>query len=49
LLVLSLAFGGVIAEDMERRGFSHIPAAAFAAVPVLGPCLWLVVRPTLEE
>lgn len=49
LLVLSLAFGGVIAEDMERRGFSNIPAAAFAAVPVLGPCLWLVVRPTLEE
>ena len=37
-------------EDQKRRGvFSAGKAAAFAAVPVLGPCLWLVARPKLPE
>ena len=50
LLVLSLAMYGVIGEDQKRRGvFSAGKAAAFAAVPVLGPCLWLVARPELPE
>ena len=50
LLVLSLAMFGVISEDQKRRGvFSSASAAAFSAVPVLGPCVWLLVRPTLEE
>jgi len=50
LLVLSLAVYGAVAEDQKRRGvFSVAKAAAFAAVPVLGPCLWLVVRPELED
>ena len=50
LLVLSLAMYGVIGEDQKRRGvFSAGKAAAFAAVPVLGPCLWLVARPKLPE
>jgi hypothetical protein len=50
LLVLSLAMYGAVAEDQKRRGvFSARSAAAFAALPVLGPCLWLVTRPELQD
>ena len=41
---------GALSEDMERRGcFEPGKAAAFCAVPVLGPSLWLLLRPPLDE
>ena len=50
LLVLSLAMYGALSEDMKRRGvFEPAKAAAFCALPVVGPTLWLVTRPALEE
>ena len=47
--ILSLAVADPMAEDMKRRGYSSLPAAAFAAVPVLGPCLYLLIRPSLPK
>ena len=50
LLVLSIAMYGALAEDMRRRGvFDAGKAAAFCALPVVGPCLWLLARPELED
>ena len=49
LLVLSLAMVGPAREDAARRGVDPARALACLAVPVLGPCLWLLTRPSLEE
>ena len=38
-----------MAEDMRRRGYDAVPAAAFCAVPVIGPCVYLLLRPPLPE
>ena len=35
-----------ISEDMARRNYKGgLPAAAFCAIPVLGPILYLISRP----
>lgn len=50
LLVLSLAMYSAMSEDMKRRGvFEPAKCAAFCALPVVGPTLWLVTRPPLED
>ena len=50
LAVLSIAMYGAVSEDMKRRGcYDAGKAAAFCAVPVLGPCVYLVTRPSLPE
>jgi hypothetical protein len=50
LLVLSLGMYSAVSEDMKRRGvFTPSKAAAFCLLPVVGPTLWLVTRPALEE
>lgn len=50
LAVLSIAMYGAVAEDMRRRGcHDGVKAAAFCAVPVLGPCVYLLTRPSLPE
>jgi len=49
LFVLSLAMSGAIKEDMQRRNVDPTNAVAFASLPVLGPVLWLLTRPALEE
>ena len=49
LVVLSLCVGTAIAEDMTRRNVDPTNAFAFASLPVIGPTLWLLTRPPLEE
>ena len=49
LVVLSLCVGTAIAEDMTRRNVDPTNAIAFASLPVIGPTLWLLTRPPLEE
>ena len=50
LAVLSIAMYGAVSEDMKRRGcYDAGKAAAFCLVPVLGPCVYLVTRPSLPE
>ena len=47
--VLSIAMYGALAEDMRRRGvYDAGKAAAFCALPVVGPCV-LLARPKLED
>ena len=37
-----------ISEDIARRGYKGgIPAAAFCAIPILGPILYLCSRPSV--
>jgi hypothetical protein len=39
-----------ISEDMVRRNFkSPLPAAAFCALPVIGPVLYLCLRPSISK
>jgi hypothetical protein len=45
--ILSLAMIDPLAEDMKRRNWSGPKAEVFCAVPVLGPCIWLLLRPSL--
>ncbi len=49
-LVLSLFVADALREDMLRRDW-YDPAKVFvfSAVPVLGPCLYLILRPALPE
>ncbi|CEF97429.1 unnamed product [Ostreococcus tauri] len=49
LVVLSACMVDAIGEDMKRRNVDPSGALAYAAVPVVGPALWLVLRPSLEE
>ena len=50
LLVLSAAMFSAMSEDMKRRDcFEPGKAAAFCALPVVGPTLYLLTRPALEE
>lgn len=48
LVVMSLVVGDPIREDMRRRGWDPVPARiAPFLIPVIGPTLWLVVRPPI--
>ena len=40
-----------ISEDMERRGSKPLglSAAAFCALPVIGPVLYLCLRPSVQN
>ena len=49
LIVLSLAMGDALAEDMRRRNVDPSNAVAFASLPVVGPVFWLLTRPSLED
>jgi hypothetical protein len=46
-VILSLFVAEPMSEDMQRRGFDGPPAAAFAALPIIGPSLYLLMRPRL--
>lgn len=44
--MLSVAVVDPIREDMRRRGVEpEVAKVALYALPLLGPALWLVVRP----
>ena len=49
LIVLSLAMGDALAEDMRRRNVDPSNAVAFASLPVVGPVFWLLTRPSLGD
>lgn len=53
LLILQLAAGSLCTEDALRRGWDRpgasLVALGAAAVPVVGPALWLALRPPLPE
>jgi hypothetical protein len=52
IAIMSVLAGVLVSEDAKRRGWEDksIPlAAASILLPVLGPCLYLVARPSLEE
>lgn len=47
--ILSLAMADPLREDMRRRGWKPDPAwVALFCVPMVGPALWLVVRPAVQ-
>merc|ERR1712146_134757 len=48
LSLWALSFG-VMVEDSKRRGANVALAPAFSAVPILGHCLYLLLRPPLPE
>ena len=48
LVLSTIAMPLVLAEDAQRRGWDN-RAAAFAALPVVGPALYVLVRPPLPE
>lgn len=48
VVLSTVAMPLVIAEDAQRRGWDN-RAAAFAALPVVGPALYVLVRPPLPE
>lgn len=49
-LILSLFVGDAMREDMFRRDwYSSAKVLAFSLVPVLGPCLYLILRPALPD
>lgn len=49
-LILSLFVGDAMREDMSRRNwYSSAKVLAFSLVPVLGPCLYLILRPPLPN
>jgi hypothetical protein len=45
--ILILCMGDVIDEDMRRRGVQG-SALKYAVVPVFGPIMWLLTRPSLQ-
>ncbi len=48
LLILSVFVADPMREDMLRRGwYSGGKLAAFVSVPVVGPCMYLLLRPAL--
>lgn len=47
--ILSLAVWDPLSEDMQRRNWKGVPAAAFCVVPVLGPVLYCLLRPALQS
>ena len=48
-IVLSLFVADPIGEDMLRRNYEGPPAIAFAALPIIGPSLYLLARPSLPN
>jgi hypothetical protein len=52
IAIMSILAGILVSEDATRRGWEDkaLPlGAASILLPVLGPCLYLVARPSLEE
>jgi len=48
--ILSLAVWDPISEDMKRREYTPpVPAAAFCALPIIGPILYLCLRPSVPQ
>ena len=47
--ILSLFVVDPMREDMQRRNFVGAPAWAFAALPIVGPSLYLLMRPSLPD
>lgn len=48
-IILSVFVAEPMAEDMERRQFDGPSAAVFAALPIIGPSIYLLMRPPLPE
>jgi len=49
LLILSAAMYNPMTEDCARRGWEPTRAAPFCLLPVVGPAVYLLLRPSLEE
>jgi hypothetical protein len=48
-IVLSLIFFYLIKDDMKRRNWYNIPIQVIALIiPVIGPCIYLLIRPKLN-
>ena len=47
--ILSIAMSEPMKEDMDRREWTGPSATAFCAVPVFGPVLYLLLRPSLRK
>ncbi len=45
--MLSLLFPTLVSDDMARRGMEHSPLFWLTIVPLLGPCVYLIVRSPL--
>lgn len=50
LSLMALFMVDPLREDMRRRGWKPDPArVAFFWVPIIGPALWLIVRPPVAD
>ena len=49
LLILSTVIANPMREDCLRRGWEEDRAVPFCLLPVIGPALYLLLRPSLEE
>ena len=47
--ILTLAMWDPLEEDMRRRGYQGPDAKVFCALPVIGPVLYLLLRPTIPN
>ena len=47
--ILSLAMADPLSEDMKRRGWMGPSAPVVCALPVIGPCMYLLLRPSLPK
>jgi hypothetical protein len=45
--LLSLLFPTLVRDDMARRGMDHSPLFWLTIVPLLGPCVYLIMRSSL--
>lgn len=48
-IILSLFVAEPMREDMARRGFEGPSAGVLSAIPILGPSIYLLLRPPLPE
>ena len=48
-IILSLFVAEPMAEDMKRRNFDGPSAAVFSTIPIIGPSVYLLMRPPLPE
>ena len=46
-LLLSAIVVDPMSEDMTRRNYTNIPAWVFALLPIIGPSVYLLLRPPL--
>ena len=49
LLILSVAISSPMREDCVRRGWQANRSTPFLLLPVIGPALYLLLRPSLDE